>query len=154
MGVDAIITIENSTLITLDEFVSGMAADPWGKRYALTYSGEYAWVSFEWDYKTYFHLAYDKPRYAWLFEEEWHFERGCGYKKYPNTRYIYELHVAFCKAMRWAEKLAGGPVLFGNDVIHDQTPEGLLEIGYTMENWRTLADLDITPEALLKSEED
>jgi hypothetical protein len=153
MGVDAVITVENSRHITMDAFVDGMNAAPWGKRYALDYSGGPAWESFEWEGKTYFSLSVGSPRYSRLFKDEWDFD--CD-KYYPNPRFNYVSQVTFCKAMQTAEALAGGPVYLGNDVVWSRTPSSTYDEEFTlppdlsviMEDWRTIAALPITPEEL------
>jgi hypothetical protein len=160
MGVDAVVIVENNRNLTVDAFVAKMNADPWGKRYAFESSGEPAWTFFEWEGKAYFSLTSGYPRYMWLFEDEWDFERD---KRYPNPRFSYRSQVGFCKAMQVAERIAGGPVFLGNDVIYARTPgvthgnETFMlppELDVMLGNWRAIAALPITPEELYKDDDD
>ncbi len=161
MGVDVIAMVENSRQISLEDFLTGMTTDEWGKIYSsVSYTGEASWIEFEWESKIYFSLRFNAPRYHSLFEKQYDFDDG---KYYKNPDFSYFVQVSFLKAMRMAERLAGGPVYLGNDVIwHIRPPEDSEERSFTIpfeldsmiDNWREIADIEITADELFGSEDE
>ncbi len=171
MGIYAIATVENSRDISLDEFLSEMKKDEWGKLYCQDFSDpKYPpWGEFEWEGKRYF-TARDTPKYWRLIEQECDFEPDDAdpdgldsgrYYYYDNPDFDYKLQVSFLKAMAAAERLAGGPVYFADDAVlsheppppEDPDPDEHFGIPYKLDgvitNWREIANTNVSVEELV-----
>lgn len=120
MGVDAVVIVENSRDVSLDEFIRALSEDEWGSRTVYLWEEEPGWTEFEWEGKRYFSWVY-APR-AWHLdlyglndETTTEVERG------PDSE--NPVQVTFLKAMLAVERAAGGPIYVGNDLINFDTPE-------------------------------
>lgn len=99
-----------------------MKKDEWGRLYCHSLSidpEDTPWSEFEWEGKRYFSLIYGSPGYFRIFTREYDFESK-SYCDNPNFDYVIQL--SFLKAMLTAEKLAGGPVYIGHDVLYSTMP--------------------------------
>lgn len=151
MGVNAIIIVENSRKISLNEFASGLLADPWGKwAWNSIHLDEredipQCWVEFVWEGKQYFSWIYT-PRYRYLGLIDLDDED-------VDPGHVKTVHITFLKVMHAVEKIAGGPVYVGDDVIFAHTPEDALEakdsfylpieLDYMVADWRKTAEIEI-----------
>ena len=155
MGVDAVAMVENSRNLSLSEFIHAMEEDEWGKLSISTFSVETAepdytsWIDFEWEGNKYFSLRSGAPRYRRLIPVEYDFES----EKYSgNPDYDPDIQIPFLKIMRAAEKIAGGPVHLGNDVVWGQEPAEEIDeddlfflpprIDDMIDNWKEIADTE------------
>lgn len=164
MGVDVVVMVENSRNIFLADFLDSMKKDEWGKRYCHSLSidpEDTPWAEFEWEGKRYFSLIYGSPRYFRIFTKEYDLES----ESYcDNPKFDYMTQLSFLKAMLTAEKLAGGPVYLGNDVIYSTLPSEHpeddkffyipSEMDIMIENWREIANRDIMVDELFNRLDD
>ena len=109
MGVYAVVMVEKRRGISFSSFIAGLISDEWGK-FALGWrdiDNNNSWVDFEWKDRRYFSwLNAPREPHLDLYSSE----------DYPDKENPVQL--TFLKAMLVVERLAGGPVLIGNDVIY------------------------------------
>jgi len=150
MGVDAVLIVENSRKISLDNFLKKMSMDDWGKRSIFNFSKESpdfsSWIEFEWAGKCYFSLVSDLPRYKFLIRKSYDFKSKTSY---DNPDFDSKIQISFLRIAVAAEKIAGGPVHLGNDVINSaELPDDIdecerftipTEIDCVIPDWRMIA---------------
>jgi len=146
MGINVVVLVENRRQISLDEFAEGLLADEWGQQ---AWNGRddkvKAWKEFEWEGKNYFSWRFT-PRFAYLglFNPEW----GSDYPDVENV-----VQVTFLKVMRVVERLAGGPIYIGNDVVSPKVPEDAdlhgtgfylpVELDILLSKWREVDTVEV-----------
>jgi hypothetical protein len=151
MGVNAIVIVENRREISLNEFAAGLLADPWGKRawnslhLAEREDLPQSWIEFDWESKRYFSWIYS-PRYRYLGLIDLDDDD-------VDPGVVKIVHITFLKVMHAVEKIAGGPVYVGNDVISTRTPSEVLEdeypfflpsqLDFIVPDWRKTAEIEI-----------
>jgi hypothetical protein len=144
VGVNVVVTVENSHHLSLQNFVQRMRADEWGAR-AIDERAEYAeenWTTFCWEGKEYFAWL-DTPR-------EQHIDLYGGYDAENPVQ------MTFFKILCSVEEIAGGPLYVGNDVVHSRLPpleedsEAAIEnfwrpskLDYLIPNWRDAKDIPV-----------
>ncbi len=146
MGINAVVIVENSRPVSFEEFNAGLRADKWGNRALDSADNEKefkSWTEFQWDGKRYFSWVF-APRYPHL-----HFEDVEGDDPDPG----YPAQITFLKIMLTAEKIAGGPVYVGNDVVCKATPFDFpgeepgfyvpSSLDWLIPNWRKVEDVEI-----------
>lgn len=144
MSVDAILIVENSRQISLEQFQREIKTDDWSKSSELL--DYFSWIEFKWDGIAYFSLASGAPCFKFLMPE------SCDSKSqiaYDNPDFDPDAQTSFLKIALAAEKIAGGPVYFGNDVVNQREPsEDIeendffsipLEIDSLIPEWRQIA---------------
>ncbi|UCH97973.1 MAG: hypothetical protein JSV88_14255 [Candidatus Aminicenantes bacterium] len=149
MAVNAIVIVENSKQISLKEFARGLKNDPWGKLAWFTIHKETdditdSWEEFQWEGKQYFSWRTTPIfRYLGFFEPEVD----------TDPEEIKIVHITFLKAMLSVEKIAGGPVYVGDDIVDRHTPADVLEderpfylpldLDLLIPGWREKAKIEI-----------
>jgi hypothetical protein len=149
MGVDAVLMVENSLRISLEKFLEKMPMDDWGKRSIFNFpeSPDFSsWIEFEWKGKCYFSLVSGVPRYKFLIRKCYDFKSKIAY---DNPDFDSKIQIPFLKIALSAEKIAGGPVHLGNDVIYSkESPEDIdaddfftipMELDSVIPEWRKIA---------------
>ena len=111
MGVNAVVIVENSLNISLRDFTRRLREDPWGIHASDKH--EEGWEEFIWKGKRYLSWVWG-PRVGYL---------GL-YTTETNAPDIDNpVQLTFLKVMLTVERLAGGPVYVGNDVVNKHSPE-------------------------------
>jgi len=147
MGVDAVLIVENSRWVSLEQFLN-----EWEKKYLLIFPESFdvtSWIEFEWEGKWFFSLISGTPRYKFLISHHYDFESKT---YFDNPDFDPVVLISFLKIALAAEKIAGGPVYLGNDVINLSEPPDdpetddffsiPLEIDMLIHNWREIAILN------------
>ncbi|MCP4695587.1 MAG: hypothetical protein GY862_01880 [Gammaproteobacteria bacterium] len=120
MGVNAIVIVKNANHLMPSEFADGLRADPWGRRVWNCLPDEPdepdAWTAFTWKKEEYFSWRYT-PRVAHL---DLYNDDPEDNPDDPDPDNPVQL--TFFKAMLAVERIAGGPVYVGNDVINRHMP--------------------------------
>ena len=110
MGVNAVVIVENSRNVSLEDFISGLRQDLWGQRAVDRYNG---WEEFNWEGKNYFSwLSGPRVGQIELYDEG----DSAPFEDNP-------VQLTFLKVMLVVERLAGGPVYVGNDAVNRHLPE-------------------------------
>lgn len=147
MGVNAVVIVENSHHISLEQFAKGLLDNPWGKRARNPFDDEVieSWTGFEWDDRSYFSWLFT-PRYVHLGFEKLHLESG-------DPDFDCPVQLTFLKTMVIVEEIAGGPVYVGNDVVCKHTPSDCpeedmefylpLELDFIIPNWRKVKRVEL-----------
>ena len=153
MGVDLIVTIENSKEISLGEFIKKMSEDKWGRETLCDEEIKTgkpdelipSWEEFEWKGNKYFTWI-GSPRAKFVLWEIYEHELDDWERK--EFRYT---RVATFKAIKYAEEIAGGPVFAGLDVITPIVPTDCKpgefylpgQLDAICPNWREIAEEEI-----------
>ncbi len=138
MGVNAVVIVENSKGISLAEFKRKLQDDRWGKRaWRFYYEDESEWSEFEFEGKRYFTWT-STPRFGHL-----------GLYEYDEEPDANPYRILFFKIMLAVEKISGGPVFVGNDMVNLHHPDEATpkypfylppELDYWWRNWREIAE--------------
>ena len=150
MGIDLIATVKNSKGITFEEFVEKLMSHEWGRNtfFEEELNGEekiWSWEAFEWEGEEYFTWA-SAPRARWVLWELWENELSEADKEAS----LYTRLTAF-KTLKYAEEIAGGPVLADIDVFTACAPDSYMDDDFTLPgeldllcpNWREFAEEEI-----------
>jgi hypothetical protein len=118
MGVNVVVIVPNQTGISLEDLIDRLSSDPYGLRSVhgiADHNGETlkGWMEFSWKGQRYFSWIYS-PRLSPLdlYQEE---------VSAPDRDNAVQ--ITFLKIMTLLEKIAGGPVRVGNDVINSRYPD-------------------------------
>ncbi|MFC2140763.1 hypothetical protein ACFLQP_00515 [Acidobacteriota bacterium] len=149
MAVNAIVIVENSKQISLKEFAHGLKTDPWGKLAWFTFHKETddipdSWVEFQWEGKRYFSWRITPIfRYLGFLEPDGE----------TDPEDINIVHITFLKTMLTVEKIAGGPIYVGDDIVNRHTPSDVLDderpfylpldLDLLVPGWRETAKIEI-----------
>lgn len=147
MGVNAVVIVENSQNITLDDFKGRILQDHdlgelvWNALPNATYP---PWEEFEWQGKQYFSWIFT-PRVSYL--NLYHEDNDA-----PT-----DVQITFFRCMLLVERAGGGPIYVGNDVIDHHTPSDFPEEEFWLPpalnslwpNWREIARLDVQEISLI-----
>jgi len=149
MGMNAVVIVENSRHMSFTEFIRGLESDKWGKRaFAWVENHHDVWKEFEWEGKKYFSWMFS-PRILhtglYDYESDWDHEK-------PDAS--NDVQITFLKILLAVEKLAGGPVYVGNDVIcpklpreneeHDEEFFFPAELDSILTHWRNVETIEPT----------
>ncbi len=139
MSVNAVVIVRNSTGISAPSLVERLADDPWGRHAATHLAGRPAWKPFTWEGDDYLAwLTGPRVRYLGLYgvDED---DRPLADPEHPSTKRAAQ--ITFFRAMLALERLAGGPIHVGNDVISPSTPEDAAAQGWDFSLPPRLDDL-------------
>jgi hypothetical protein len=146
MGVNAIVIVENSNNISLHKFIDQLKDDEWGQRAVDTWrDNEYtSWEEFEWEGKQYFSWMHT-PRVA-------HIDLYSA-DNADDVDSTNDIQMTFLKIMCAVERIAGGPVYVGNDVLNDHAPDDAegsssefwlpFRLDSLIPKWRDAAELPV-----------
>ena len=139
MGVNAVVIVENRHGISFEEFARGLEADEWGIHGCNWEDrAEKSWEQFEWEGNTYFTWTYTPRTMPLVLYER---EPDCDDPDFENP-----VQLTFLKLMLVVERLAGGPIYIGADVLDPHRPEDKAQsnrefslpdkLDLLMPNWR------------------
>ena len=154
MGVNAIVIAGNPGGLSLERFGERLAADPWGRLANHRQEGRLLWEAFDWQNASYLSwLTGPRWRYLGLDPEESASER----RHLPDPG--NPVQITFLKTMLAVERITGGTIHVGIDVVGYRLPEDAAAVDDAfrlppllddwIDDWRSAARLEPSKPGLI-----